>query len=216
MKKYQAVLFDFDGVIGQTMEDNFQAWAYAFSTINITLKKVEYFLLEGMNTKNVAQTILNKHGQNENLASTIVLLKENHYLEHNSFEFYPNIINFIDSIRENFKLALVTGASSKRLKKTVSDEGFLKKFAITIAGDNVQNPKPDPEPYLLAAKFLNIFPSACLVIENAPLGIESAKKAGMDCVAICSTLKREYLSKADFIIDDTSLLKTLFQEIILI
>jgi len=72
MKKYQAVLFDFDGVIGQTMEDNFQAWAYAFSTINITLKKIEYFLLEGMNTKNVAQTILNKHGQDENLASTIV------------------------------------------------------------------------------------------------------------------------------------------------
>ena len=43
MKKYKAILFDFDGVIGKTMEDNYQAWKNAFSMHNITIDKKEYF-----------------------------------------------------------------------------------------------------------------------------------------------------------------------------
>ncbi len=213
MKKYQAVLFDFDGVIGQTMEDNYCAWAYAFNTIDITLDRIEYFLLEGMNTKSVAQAILKKHDRNKNFINEMVSLKERYYLEHNTFKFYPHIIDFIDGIKSDFKLALVTGAGDHRLRVTVQNDNLLKKFATIVTGDDIQNPKPNPEPYLLAAKFLDMTPSVCLVIENAPFGIKAAKTAGMDCVAVCSTLEPAYLSQADFIIDNTSLLKTLFYEI---
>lgn len=48
VKKYKAILFDFDGVIGKTMEDNYRAWEYAFSKYSIKIDKTEYFLLEGM------------------------------------------------------------------------------------------------------------------------------------------------------------------------
>ena len=62
MKKYKAVFFDFDGVIGKTMEDNYRAWKYAFSRYNIPVNKTEYFLLEGMSVKKIAEHFLkNNH-----------------------------------------------------------------------------------------------------------------------------------------------------------
>jgi beta-phosphoglucomutase len=72
---------------------------------------------------------------------------------------------------------------------------------VIITGDKVYNCKPHPEPYLNAAKALSVGPLECVVVENAPVGIESAKSAGMYCIAICSTLERRYLEKADMIID---------------
>ena len=50
--------------------------------------------------------------------------------------------------------------------------------------------RPSLEPYLKAAKILKVANESCLVIENAPLGIESAKKAGMTCIAVSSTLEK--------------------------
>ena len=47
-------------------------------------------------------------------------------------------------------------------------------------------------------------------VENAPLGIESAKKAGMDCIAVCTTLARHHLSSADIIVEDIDMLLNYF------
>ncbi len=210
--KYKAILFDFDGVIGKTMDDNYDAWAYAFNTIGIPLAKEEYFLLEGLHSKGVAQTILKENNANQSLVSQMVEIKQKYYLESNSFEFYPGIIDFINYIEKGIKLGLVTGASTERLVKT-APAYFLAKFGSIISGDKVQDPKPSPQPYILASKDLKIAPSDCLVVENAPLGIESAKKAGMYCVAVCSTLDKRYLSGADFIVDDASFLRTFLQNI---
>lgn len=199
--KYKAIIFDFDGVIGKTMEDNYRAWSNAFSYHNISLVRKEYFLLEGMSARSVAETILKKNNMDTILAGTIAEQKEQYYLGNNSFEFYPNVLKLIDILQARFKLGLVSGASSSRLKQTVPCD-FLERFRAVVTGDSVKNSKPNPEPYLLAGKMLAVSPKNCLAVENAPLGIESAKLAGMDCVAVCSTLEREYLLKADIIVDN--------------
>jgi HAD superfamily hydrolase (TIGR01509 family) len=194
------------------MDDNYDSWVYAFETIGITLERNEYFLLEGLNSEGVAETILERNNSDVSLVNQMADIKQKYYLQNNSFEFYPGIIDFINSIKKGVKLGIVTGASAERLAKTVPDD-FLAKFGSIVSGDKVQDPKPSPEPYILASRDLNISPSSCLVVENAPLGIESAKRAGMDCVAVCSTLDKRYLSGADFIIDDASLLRAFFQSI---
>ena len=66
-----------------------------------------------------------------------------------------------------------------------------------VAGDSVKHGKPCPDPYLKAAKLLKLFPDDCIVVENAPYGIESAKRAGMYCIAVTTSLPKEYLRKAD-------------------
>jgi beta-phosphoglucomutase-like phosphatase (HAD superfamily) len=62
--------------------------------------------------------------------------------------------------------------------------GLLDAFDDIITGSDVQNGKPDPEIYLLAASRLHVDPHQCLAIEDAPAGIESAHAAGMECWAI--------------------------------
>lgn len=102
--------------------------------------------------------------------------------------------------KKGYLLGLVSGGSYIRLSKSL-DGKFLNNFDVIITGDKVNNCKPHPEPYLSAAKALSVSPSDCVVVENAPVGIESAKKAGMYCLTICSTLNNKYLQKADKIID---------------
>jgi beta-phosphoglucomutase len=71
-----------------------------------------------------------------------------------------------------------------------------------ITADDVEHGKPDPEPYWRAIQKLHVAPSEALVIENAPLGIRSAKSAGAAVVAITTTLAPHYLREADFIVHD--------------
>jgi beta-phosphoglucomutase len=74
-------------------------------------------------------------------------------------------------------------------------------FDYAVTGDHVKRGKPHPDPYLKAAKGLGLRPRECIVVENAPLGIESAKRAGMFCVALTTSLPREYLKRADVVVD---------------
>lgn len=201
MKKYKAIFFDFDGVIGETMEDNYEAWRHAFSKYRISIDKDEYFLLEGMNTKGVAEYFFDRDASDSQTITEIVNRKEKYYLENNRFRFYDGVEKLIPEFkRMGYFTGLVSGASNSRLLKVVN-HNFLKHMDVIITGDKVYNCKPHPEPYLNAAKALSISPSECVVIENAPVGIESAKSAGMYCIAICSTLERRYLEKADMIIN---------------
>ena len=85
------------------------------------------------------------------------------------------------------------------LGKTMEDNYQAWEYALNTNG--IHESKPSPEPYLKAAEKLVIIPRECLVVENAPLGIESAKNAGMTCIAVASTLEKQYLEGADKIVD---------------
>jgi len=210
--KFKAVFFDFDGVIGKTMEDNYRAWCKAFSHYNIILDQEEYYLLEGKNAQGVAQIILAKHGMNSILPASLASMKEKYYSENNSFSFYQGVPKLINTLKGLFRLGLVSGTSSQRLKRTVPGH-FLDAFDVVITGDSVKETKPEPEPYLMASNALSISPKDCIVVENAPFGIESAKKAGMYCIAICSTLNRKYLHLADIVLDDFQMLYSFFNSL---
>lgn len=200
LKKYKAVLFDFDGVLGKTMEDNYKAWAHSLAPHGIQIGREEYFLMEGAPPKKVAETFLKINNLGLESVDDIVRLKEKHYLENRSFSLYDGAQELIKSLKvKGLHLGLVTGASRQRLMGTGINV-FLNQFDVLITGDQVSNGKPSPEPYLLCAQKLSATPSECLVVENAPMGIESAKKSGMFCVAICSTLGKEHLGQADEIL----------------
>ena len=86
MKSYKAILFDFDGVLGKTMEDNFRAWKNTFNNhgISISISKREYFKSEGLPTKELAIKYLKLNDMDSNLFSLIVKEKEAHCMENHS------------------------------------------------------------------------------------------------------------------------------------
>lgn len=210
MKKIKAVLFDFDGVLGRTMEDNYRAWVHAFSTHGLPFEREPYFLIEGFNSRRVAEHFLGDSAETNGLVDELIGLKEAHYAENATFSLYDGVDDLIRRLKaRGLKLALVSGASSKRLEASVKG-GLLSFFDAVITGDRVKNCKPHPEPYLTAAKALGCAPSECAAVENAPMGIRSAKGAGMYCVAITSTLPEDALALADRTFTSITELKSLF------
>lgn len=199
--RFRAVFFDFDGVIGRTMDDNYRAWQYAFLEYGKNLNKHKYFLTEGMNTKKIASYFLGNVSKKKEKIRRVIELKERYYLENNKFSLYPGVKRIISKLKKNgYKLGLVSGGSFSRISATLKNR-FLGYFDIIVTGDKIRNPKPHPEAYLKAARRLSIKPSECMVVENAPLGIASAKKAKMYCAAVSTTLDRKFLLTADMIVD---------------
>jgi len=194
---YNAVIFDFDGVIADTMNDNFKAWEYAFSKYNVQIEKQEYFLLEGMGPKSIANYFIEKSNIDKLLTQVIILEKEKFYKNNNQFKIYPEIYSIFDLLEQNrILIGIVTGASKERLIATL-DKKLLNQTTVLVTSNDVVKTKPDPEPYLTAIKKLKLSSSECLVIENAILGIKSAKSTGCVCFAIGTTMKKDLLKEAD-------------------
>ena len=70
-------------------------------------------------------------------------------------------------------------------------------FSVIITGSDVKNGKPHPEPFIKCLKRFNLKPIEAIVLENAPFGIQAAKKAGLKCLALETSLSKKYLYQAD-------------------
>ncbi|MFH0891134.1 MAG: HAD family phosphatase [Candidatus Liptonbacteria bacterium] len=196
----KAVLFDFDGVLGDTLGDILRAWQSTLAEVGVFFEPEEYFLLEGTKMTEVAKTLCQKHGVKSADWEKLVQQKEKNYLQNCSFELYPGAVELLRALKnKNIRLALVSAARLNRIQGSVPP-GFPELFEVVITGEQTERGKPFPDPYLKASEKLGIEPASCLVVENAPLGIESARAAGMRCVAITSTLREDKLKKADWII----------------
>jgi beta-phosphoglucomutase len=126
--------------------------------------------------------------------------KRDYYRSIVHVEQYPGAFEVIDELRRRrYKVALVTACAQKNMQHSL-DSSRQAHFDFIITGDELPRAKPFPDPYLTAARHLGIKPEECVVVENAPLGIEAAKNAGMYCVAIETTLGKEYLRSADCIV----------------
>lgn len=210
MEKFKAVLFDFDGVIAKTMEDNSRAWAQACTELGFAFDPEEFFLCEGMKSTEYAGRLVSRHGRETTEIEKLVARKNEVYCSNNQFSFYLGIESLVERLRDDgIMIGVVSGGSRQRLLAGRSAE-LLKRCDTVVTGDELKQGKPSPEGYIRAALELKVSSSECLVIENAPLGIESAKKAGMRCIAVCSTLSSNHLREADEVVADHAELVQLF------
>ncbi|HSJ86079.1 MAG TPA: HAD family hydrolase [Anaerolineales bacterium] len=95
--------------------------------------------------------------------------------------------------------AIVTSGSFRVASARMKHVG-LPTPEVFITGDDVNAGKPAPDGYLLAASRLNVSPFDCVVVEDAPAGIQAGKSAGMRVIAIASSISKEALSQADIVI----------------
>jgi beta-phosphoglucomutase len=198
----KAIIFDMDGVLVDSMPYHAEAWQQAFAAYGISVKKRDIYELEGSNHLQTVDIIFRRSGR-------VPTDKDAEELSSRKIEIFNRIEKVMpfDGMRELlaelapvYRLAVVSGSN----RKTVHDlmnKYFPGVFEVIITGDDVQKSKPDPEPYLLAVERLGAPKEECIVIENAPLGIRSAKSAGLRCIAVVAYLGRESLKEADMIVD---------------
>ncbi len=99
----------------------------------------------------------------------------------------------------NVATALVTG-SVLRAVEHVLPEAVRSRFGAVITAENVSRGKPDPEPYLKALEKLALPAVRATAVENSPMGVRSARGAGIYCIALETTLPAEYLTGANMIL----------------
>jgi beta-phosphoglucomutase len=199
----QAVLFDFDGVVVRSMEDHYEGWRKALEEYGIEMSPEEVYIMEGAGVEELASQFTRKFNLPVEETPRIIQKKQIYYDQIKKIEFYPYLIDVFEWIKEkNLKTGLVTGGESDRVFDALENYGLLGRFEVIVTGNDVQHTKPSPEPYLRAARLLDVEPAECIVIENAPLGIQSAKNAGMPCIAVATTLSPMYLKLADVVADN--------------
>ena len=200
----KAILFDLDGVIVDSLHYHYLAWDHMFKEIGGSITEESIFLSEGMNSFEILPLFLKKFNVELPVEKhkEFIESKRNYFRQIVKLTYYPNAFETIEKLRDRgYTTALVTACARKNMEKSIDAE-HQKLFEFIISGDEVARSKPNPDPYLIAQKTLGLEVSECVAIENAPLGVESVKNAGMICIAVESTLGRQYLQKADFIINE--------------
>lgn len=196
----QAILFDMDGVLVDSMPYHAEAWDIILKTVGISIEKKLIYELEGANSRQVIDIIFRQFGRipTEEEIQELTRKKLETFEQIAQEKPFEGVREFLETLKPRYKLAVVSGSHRQTVNKTI-DTFFPDTFEVVIDGEETKTGKPSPEPYLIAVRKLHILKDHCLVVENAPLGIRSAKSAGLRCIAITTYLGREYLKEADWI-----------------
>jgi len=189
LRDKKAVFFDMDGVLYDSMGAHADAWNNAFRFYGIDFPQEKVYENEGR----TAQSTINLAFQlNEQRNASEQEIEQIYSKKTELIDFIPDIVPFKGAIKlmEYLKklgiaIWIVTGSSQGKFLEALQNdfEGYVSAEQV-ISGDDVKHGKPNPEPYLLALKKSGFNSSEVIVIENAPLGILSAKAARIFTVAI--------------------------------
>lgn len=116
--------------------------------------------------------------------------------------FIPGFLAFYERASARYRTALATSMDAHLLAAVDHRLGIRSLFGGRVfTSSDVARAKPWPDLFLLAARSLGVTPPRCIVIEDSPIGIEAARKAGMRSIGITTTFERGRLGAADAIVD---------------
>jgi beta-phosphoglucomutase len=198
----KAILFDMDGVLVDSMKYHMQSWKQLLEKYGIFVTERFIYEHEGAMGVDIIQDLFHKTGLAADGDQIMEIYDQQNRIFREEYlakvRLYPETLSLIDGFqRRGLRLGLVTSSRMNLVQQIWEDHQILELFDTIVTADDVTRFKPNPDPYLKALEKLNQEPEGCLVVENAPAGIEAAKAAGLTCYAIASTLPPPYLQASD-------------------
>lgn len=196
--KYDGIIFDLDGVICSTDEYHYLAWKKLAEKLGIKdFTKKDNERQRGVSRMESLEVVLEKTDKKFTQEEKVALATEkNEYYKQmlaqmSKKDLADDVKDTLDAIKAK-GIRIAIGSSSKNAKFILSRIGLLDYFDAISDGDNITRTKPDPQVFTMAAQFLGLDPSRCLVVEDAEAGIMAGKTGGFDTAALGSATKCPY------------------------
>ncbi len=210
MKKLNGLIFDVDGVIADTEPVN------ARVTIRVLkdmfglsgVRPEDFDAGIGKGAEKYVQAGADAHGLTltDKQVKDAAKLREKYLIEAIRAEplpAFPGVLELINEalLRRYFRLAIATSASLDLSRAILESAKVPYHRMVYVTGSEITRKKPDPELFLVAASRMGISPAHCVVIEDAPSGVQAAKAAGAKCIAVTNSTTAANLVKADMVCD---------------
>lgn len=196
--KYDGIIFDLDGVICSTDEYHYLAWKKLAEKLGIKdFTKKDNERQRGVSRMESLEVVLEKTDKKFTQEEKVALATEkNEYYKQmlaqmSKKDLADDVKDTLDAIKAK-GIWIAIGSSSKNAKFILSRIGLLDYFDAISDGENITRTKPDPQVFTMAAEFLGLDPSRCLVVEDAEAGIMAGKTGGFDTAALGSATKCPY------------------------
>jgi beta-phosphoglucomutase len=199
----KAVLWDLDGVLVDSAAFHFQAWRALLASLGRELSEADFRRTFGLRNDAILSDLVGDlpPAEVERLAARKEELFRQAAL--GNIVPLPGALALLRLLRERgLRLALVSSTPRANIELVLSSLGLETAFDVVVGEEDVKQGKPDPEGFLLAAERLGVPPGECVVIEDAPVGVEAAKRGGMRCVGVSRNRPRDALAKADLVVEN--------------
>jgi HAD superfamily hydrolase (TIGR01509 family) len=201
-----ALIFDVDGVIADTEAFNARASALMFQELyGVTVDPADFYPFIGTGDERYVEGVAEKYGVTIDTEVAVARRAENFQklMAGGPLPPTPGLLELIRHARDSGHVKLAIATSGRRDKQGPVIEGTglrLEWFEVIITGEQVTRKKPDPQIYNMTAEALGLPPKRCVVVEDAPAGVQAAKTAGMWCVGLTTSAPPETLFTADLVV----------------
>jgi len=208
----RAIIFDFNGVIADDETPHLLTFQQALREEGLVLTKEDYYgTYLGMDERNCLAALIRKSkgrrdpGCEQRVHDRKVALFRAYTASHMP-ELFPGVADFVLQAKDRYRLAVASGGKREQIDEALRNTPIELAFPLIVAAEDTTIGKPDPEIYRLTLAKLNeltpkpnppLQASECLVIEDSLAGIQSAKAAGMQVVAVATTYPAAALKEAD-------------------
>ncbi len=191
----KAVIFDMDGVLILSGDAHYIAWRETAHELGIDLTRERFAHHFGRTNPDIIRDLLGPTVPEREM-HRIADRKERAYrdLVHANVPIAPGTRELLESLAsDGFALAVGSSAPRENIDMLLDAASLRPFFAGIVDGSMVQRGKPAPDVFLLASRLIAVDPARCVVVEDAPHGIEAALAAGMHAIALATTHPSEDL-----------------------
>ncbi|MFM9009486.1 MAG: HAD family hydrolase [Planctomycetota bacterium] len=179
-----AILFDCDGTLADTMPAHYRAWLEITRAHGLAFDEDRFYSLGGRPTRDIIATLAGEAGVAVDVDQA-ARAKEHAFLDQLArIEAIGPVVDVVRRLRGRVPLAVVTGGYQEVCRRVLAHIGLSDAFDTIVASEDTPRHKPDPDPFLEAARRLGARPERCVVWEDSDLGLEAARRGGMQWIDV--------------------------------
>lgn len=201
----KAVLFDFDGVIVQSEELHMKTFLELLAPYGVSISKERWYReFAGTGSRNIFERLVKEFKIDASVDELVEKRKKLYegYVRSGALKETPGVREFLQALRaKGIKTAIVSGSHKTNVLAALSYFKLEQYFDLIVSGDDIASRKPEPAPFLHAAKKLGVRPEDCIAIEDSVAGCEAARQAGMRLIVVKSPATAA-VGKCDLTIED--------------